>query len=294
MEFPTPTLTAIRPILAAPLSNRYGLIGTAFDYLLRFYLERRNRQAKSRRWVAENGLSKLAGPMMCCVDVDTEKVTFAPDTKEFKAGRAALDRARTAHARYIANGKITDALLKGVIALAKLDNVYRHGYMDDDVGTAHSVDLKELRKLISIVNPLLFRSKKHCILNPTLGHASRLVRGADADLIIDGTLIEIKVTKTFRVDRDDFNQLIGYAALAEINRLNNKASTPRITKIGIYFARHAHLEVWKLRDFLNPDTLPSFLGWFSEKVGSRRVPVLARRSNRKAPAPTRRRITTRR
>jgi len=289
-EFPKPKLWVKKPILAPPLVSNRRLVGTAFDYLFRFYLERRYPKAKSQRWIADKGLSILEGP----THFDDDGIEIKSASKAYKEGRAAFDKARAAHGRYIANGKITDALLKGVIALAKLDAVYRQQYIDENFGAALSADIQDLRQLITIVDPSLFRSKKHCILNPSFGDASRLVRGADADLIIDGTLIEIKVIKLFRIDRDDFNQLIGYAVLAEINRLSGRATTPRITKIGIYLARHAHLETWELQDFFKPETLPSFLKWFSETARPRRVPVLARRQKRKAPVPTPRKIATRR
>jgi hypothetical protein len=225
-------------------------------------------------------------------DVDEER--SAPESKDYRAGRAAFDKASAAHAQYLVNGAMTDALLQGVIALAKLDFVFRTGgrYIDENFGRAFPFDVKDLRTLISAVNPRLFRSKQYCILNPTFGEASRwLAGGADADVIIDGTLIDIKAIKTLRVDRDHFTQLLGYVALAEINRQRGASGAPRITKIGIYFARHAHLEVWDLKSIINPESFASFLRWFSKTAGTRGAPVRARRPQRRARASTRRRIT---
>lgn len=112
-EFPKPKLTADSILLAPPLSKRYSLVGTAFDYLLRVYLERRNPRVLQRRWIAEAGLAKLGESCRTIVDVASKKTTF-DDTAEFKAGRAAFKRARAARDRYIASRKITDSLLKGV------------------------------------------------------------------------------------------------------------------------------------------------------------------------------------
>jgi hypothetical protein len=47
-EFPKPKLAENKELLALPLSKRYSLVGTAFDYLLRFYLERLNPKATQR------------------------------------------------------------------------------------------------------------------------------------------------------------------------------------------------------------------------------------------------------
>ena len=75
-EFPKPILIANKELLAPPLSKRYSLVGTAFDYLLRFYLERLNANSTQRRWIAEAGLAKLGETCRSIVDVDTTETTF--------------------------------------------------------------------------------------------------------------------------------------------------------------------------------------------------------------------------
>ncbi|HUX14991.1 MAG TPA: hypothetical protein VMW52_00875, partial [Phycisphaerae bacterium] len=39
------------PIKALPLTDHYSLVGTAFDYLFRFGLQRRVRHAQAGAWV---------------------------------------------------------------------------------------------------------------------------------------------------------------------------------------------------------------------------------------------------
>jgi hypothetical protein len=41
-------------MVAAARSRRYGLVGTAFDYLLRFELQRQAERTVGRHWVAEH------------------------------------------------------------------------------------------------------------------------------------------------------------------------------------------------------------------------------------------------
>src|SRR5262245_53133581 len=41
------------PLKVAPKTKHYMLVGTAFDYLLRFELQRRAPHAKTRKWTAE-------------------------------------------------------------------------------------------------------------------------------------------------------------------------------------------------------------------------------------------------
>src|SRR5437773_972190 len=53
-EFPRQPVRRKLTPLAPPLTNNNSLVGTAFDYLLRFYLERLNPNAQCSAWVAEN------------------------------------------------------------------------------------------------------------------------------------------------------------------------------------------------------------------------------------------------
>ena len=48
-----------KPLLAPPLTKNYQLVGIAFDYLLRFYLERINVGSKTSEWAAEEGVILL-------------------------------------------------------------------------------------------------------------------------------------------------------------------------------------------------------------------------------------------
>lgn len=49
-------------IKAPPITEKPSLVGTAFDYLMRFWLEYRNPQAQTRKWVAKEALSTLSCP----------------------------------------------------------------------------------------------------------------------------------------------------------------------------------------------------------------------------------------
>jgi len=260
-EFPMPRIGAKKELLAQPQSNRYSLVGTAFDYLLRFYLQRLNPKVVHRRWVAEAGLWKLANSVPLVYNIDAGRLSA--EDRRVKAGRKAFDKARTVYAEYIESGKVTGPLLRGAIYLAQLDVVFRSGWVDENLGIAQNEDVQDLRNLLSLVNPDDFRAKRLCLLNPTFGDASRLVGGADADLVIDSMLVDVKTTKNFVLKRNDFNQLIGYMVLHDLNGFDGIKSKRRISKLSIYFSRHAHLETFDVRSIVNPDTYPSFVRWFS-------------------------------
>ena len=55
-EFPKPAFIIKKELLAPPLSKNYALVGTAFDYLLRFYIKYINPNTITRRWIAEKSL----------------------------------------------------------------------------------------------------------------------------------------------------------------------------------------------------------------------------------------------
>lgn len=258
-----------RELLAPPLSHRHSLVGTAFDYLLRFYIQRRNPDAIGRRWVAEAGIDKLNERVMNSAhyNLDTEELILPTKDKRLDKAREIFNKAVVAHKRYISSGRITDKLLKGVIYLAQLDVIYRSGFVDEALGRAFPEDVKDLRNLISLVRPQEFKAENRCFLNPTFGSASRLVGGADADLLIDDTLIDIKTTMHFRIDREHFNQLLGYFMLYELAGIDGIKPKPKITKIAIYFARHARLQVFELNEIVDPRTFPRFLKEFSKRAG---------------------------
>jgi len=247
-EFEKPRLARDRQLLAPPLSKRYSLVGTAFDYLLRFYLQRLNPKAIQRRWVAEAGLDKLGGEERVYYEIDAndgsivaEELSFPDDNGSLRSvGQGVLKRGRAAYGRYIASGRITDSLLKGVIGLAQLDVIFRSGFVDENLGVAHREDMRDLRKLISLVKPSDFCVRRICLLNPIFGIGSRLIGGADADLVIDGMLIDIKTTKSLELKLDNFNQLLGYLALHEIWSVDGVKRKPKISQLAVYFSRYAY------------------------------------------------------
>jgi hypothetical protein len=80
------------------------------------------------------------------------------------------------------------------------------------------------------------------ILNPTFD-GSDDVGGADADLILDDCLVEIKTTLNPRWNRDWLYQLLGYTLLDYSDRY-------QIRSIGIYLARQTVFLRWPLDDLI--------------------------------------------
>ena len=77
-EFPLERITLKGDIKAPPMTKHYSLVGTAFDYLLRFYLEKENPNCVTEPWVAESAVPLLnaADKLKNDVAVSTEDLKY--------------------------------------------------------------------------------------------------------------------------------------------------------------------------------------------------------------------------
>jgi hypothetical protein len=106
------------------------------------------------------------------------------------------------------------------------------------------------------------------ILNPTFT-GSRDIGGADADLIVDNCLIDIKATVNTKLDVEWLYQLLGYVLL-------DYDDTYHIQSIGVYLARQGELIQWPLDAFLAaltsvPVTVPELRDRFKRLLATARV-----------------------
>ncbi len=261
-------------ILATPQTKNYSLIGTAFDYLVRFYIKYEKPDAISSKWVAESGLEQLklySGKYAHEVDLEkkTIKLVLNEDSKinsnnskykDLEISEKNFEEAKQNYESYLKSGKITKELIKSTIHLAQLDFVYRSGrIIFSDVVDQDIQDLENLIKVFK--DKKLFSKKSTIYLNPTFGEASHLVGGADADLIINDTLIDIKTTKFLKFDQKMYNQIIGYYLLSKIGKING-TSEIKINTIGIYFSRHGLLYTLPVSVIESKTNIKKFLIWF--------------------------------
>ncbi len=243
--FAMPKFILEKSMSAEPLTNNYMLVGTAFDYLFRFYLKRLNSNALTDTWVAELALEQIYG-------------------RTYEKALAIVQKARRLYNDYLRNGEITKDIMESSLRLAQLDRVCREGRLGANFGIIDEQDIADLENLIRIVNPKDFIARKVCLLNPIFGKASELVEGADADLLIDNTLIDIKTTKYLRFDRAMLNQLLGYYALYKIGGIGD--ADHEINRLGIYYSRHGELSTFPVQDVIGDNDLPTFVRWFKNKA----------------------------
>ena len=269
-EFHKPPLRVKKDLLAPPLTKQYSTIGTAFDYLLRFYVRYLNPNTIDKGyWVAEIALALLKN-----------------NPALYAKGEKVITQAKEREAAFLQTGQITDELIESTLSLAYLDPIYRanrgHGYIGTPIDKK---DIDDVRKLISIVPSDHFEAKKLCMVNPTFGIASQMVGGADADIIVDDNIIDIKTTKKLEFRLRDFQQILGYYVLHQIGGLDALQPKPEIKKVSIYFSRYAYLYTLNLEDIVNEDTFPNFVEWFEERakqefgdVSAQKIVVIRRRS----------------
>jgi hypothetical protein len=83
---------------------------------------------------------------------------------------------------------------------------------------------------------------KSLALNPRFA-ASGALGGADADLIADGTLVDVKTSKDAKIDRALVWQLLGYV-LADLD------DEHKIERVAVYFSRQGELRSWAVPDLI--------------------------------------------
>jgi len=271
-DFLRPTFDLKSELKAPPLTANYGIVGTAFDYLMRFYLQHHNPKTFVQRdtWVADHSFKKLSVGLS--QTKQKEIATGFHRDKVFKTKELLklitdqYEQTKSNYKKFVSDGQLSDELVTDTIFLAKLDAYFRAGIIDSNYDYHNPDDIKDIKAIISLVDRQHFTAKNKCYFNPTFGEGSMLVGGADADLIIDNTLIDIKVTKHLKLEREHLNQVLGYYILSLIGGVNDNPQDRPIENIGIYFARHGELWTVPLLQFGDKQKFHDFKDWFIKYV----------------------------
>lgn len=237
-----------RPTLkAAPISKNYAQVVVAFDYLFRFYLERLNFA-----YVIDFGWSALGAFR-----------SIEENSNNYIVANEIIVDVKSQKQEYIKSGLITDDLLHSVLRLSTLEPIYRANRGFEYIGRAAEEDINDLKQLISLVNQKDWIGQHRCWLNPRF-NAALLVGGADADIVLDDMLIEIKTVKTFCISRSRLNQLIGYYLLDCINGINDSGKPSSIKRFGIYFSRYGYFWSIKVEDLISKNLTEKIIFWWSK------------------------------
>ena len=270
-QFKMPLFKIQVELLAPPLTKHYALVGTAFDYLLRFYIKHINPNTIEQEWVSEVSL-RLLEMRQLPPELREETIKEDPalyDPTVYEKVTEIVEDAKKVYNEFLKKGTMGSDLFKAVLLLAQVDVITRAGIVDKNLGNIDQEDIKDLGNLISIVKPKYFKAKEICILNPTFGKASQLVGGADCDLVIDDAIIDIKTTKKLELTKRYFNQLIGYYTLQKIGGIDSMPSNCEIKRLGIYFSRYAYLYFIDVQDIIRENTFPNFIEWFKKRASEK-------------------------
>lgn len=237
-----------------PLTPHYSLVGTAFDYLLRFSLQRLYAHVIVKPWIAE--LAAIG-----------QYYAIAETYGEAVAGQSVkiVEEAKHFHRGYLQSGILTNELLRSILLLAQIDPFFRARKLYEPFGVVDSQDVEDLRHLFAAIPFEHFLSRSVCLLDPTFG-SSDLVGGADVDLVLDQTMIDIKTTKFLQVKREYIDQLLGYYMLYRLGGVTGMPERHVISELGIYFSRYGYMCTCPLEQFGSEATFMDFLPWFAQRA----------------------------
>lgn len=203
------------------------LVGSGFDYALRFGLQARFFCVALGQTAAEVGAGL--------------GVSFghSPDdvSNAVLEARDAIEVAREG----AAGTELTSDVAAACLRLAAFESIYRSGRPDGFTRHPAATEVAELRALFEIVPWEEFAPEERIHLNPTFGEGSEAVGGAGADLVLDDTMIEVKTVARSRLSPKIIRQLLCYAVLARRFGLDGDDSSTEITELGVYFARAGSL-----------------------------------------------------
>lgn len=286
--------STIKPSTRIP----YGLIGTALDYRLRYYFA----ISPSEDLIAWQGAALInatpeIGPALRIArEGGTEDALVAVEPalsgrlleQFFRGLESTLEETRPVGRRLARTPETR--MLRYCIVLALLETIVRAGpttarasllfrpapktTLDALLAIARDLWLDDLCELSWLFfdrfgDDLSLPAR----LNPTF-EGSHFVGGADADLILDGALIDIKATIKPRLESKWIYQLLGYVLLDFGDRY-------ALHTVALYMARQGLLLRWPLEGLLKTlaggegpplDELRSeFMGLFSDQKDSRRA-----------------------
>jgi len=209
-------------------TNDPAKMGIAVDYAIRFWLEKKHRGVQVNSLVAELAITR-------------DVIGFSLDKK------AQIKRIVEQALAYIKSAKaLDDSFCYWCFQLANLDILYRQQIMPKSIPMIpNTSDIKELKDLIALAIKNWPIPNSYCLLNPTFGDASQIVGGADADVIQDGTIIDIKCVAEPSIS-DVVVQLIGYTSLYSAGSIDKLPTGEGIDKIGVYYVRHGKYLEWEI------------------------------------------------
>ena len=182
-----------------------------------------------------------------------------------------IEKVKCLRKEFAETGRLSRELIGQTLRMSYIDPVLRAGRGVEYIGTdADQLDIEDIEKQFSLIDSKLFKSQNRCLLNPTFDKGSQLVGGADADLIIDDKLIDVKTTKKLELSLSDFCQIIGYLLLHRIGGTSSCSGEFKIEQPSIYYSRFGYLFLFDVKDFINDKSLNKFTKWFEDYLRNKK------------------------
>lgn len=241
-----PDVSGESPHFTAPKTKQNMLVGTAFDYLVGYTIEHLSgAKVRSRSsLVADRSLSILRHQMA------------GEDNPHLRNAEMRVEMCKAHASVYLEDGRLTREFAASLIEVSRLDALYRGGVNPRmPLAKAAKGDIDDLMAMHKIM-PLDRLSALHsAYIGPDFGFSSDIVGGADADFVVDGSLLDTKTTIKKSITLSMWCQVVGYYLL---NRIERKVGNPfiEIDKIGIYFGRYGEICEVSVKDSISePETL---------------------------------------
>lgn len=220
----------------------WGAAGTAFDYRIRLLLAPQDPAGFVAAAGARNLRRRWHKPSSPAAWTELVEAVADIQTRPSGASEAGAHPSSTRAARLCGLLALYEQLYRvpeSYLAQHPLLLAGPHAGLDELLGLVDDRlvnDVATLTLLFTESQPELAGHHQQVVSNPTFDRSSDL-GGADADLIVDGTLLELKTVKTPALNKITVWQLLGYL-------LADTTDRQRIHAVGWYFSRHGYL--WRL------------------------------------------------
>lgn len=225
------------------ITKHYSLIGMAVDYMLRFRISEH-------------------------LNVDKEE--FLNNTMAFKI--IELINCNVLLYEHFLEASLCfykNELEKAFLMFSEIEiygrsgEIYLNCFNEDTI-----VELKLFEPIYQSFIDNHLKSTQQILLNPSFLNSIK-IGGADSDLIIGDTLIDIKNTKDIKISRDYILQLLGYYVLATLDNI-------KIDNVALYFSRYDVMVKFKVDTLINSKTnlMNVFYNFFKFEKTNNETPLL--------------------
>lgn len=151
----------------------------------------------------------------------------------------------------------TNNIIQHCFFLAKLDICYRKAAIPSDLSQFFTpatpdevIEIKEMAlKFGKSFIPRVLRPESKIIFNPNFGFGECLIGETECDMIIDKTIIDLRIDIGTSYPRDRVTKSMVHFLLTEINRdFGNKENAFPIDNLVFYSARYGETEILSLED----------------------------------------------